>query len=120
MRASPTAVLHWRAGEDALTELELLRGDLVVRVIPVEDAAVTIGRDLGNGVVLADAHVSAHHAVVHRGPEGPTVRDLGSTNGTFVNGAPVTEVMPLGYGDVVQLGQVRLRLERPRPARARR
>ena len=48
------------------------------------------------------------------------VEDLGSTNGTFVNGAPVEGVAPLGFGDEVQVGQVRLRLERPRAERSRR
>jgi pSer/pThr/pTyr-binding forkhead associated (FHA) protein len=39
---------------------------------------------------------------------------LDSTNGTFVNGARVEGVAPLGYGDELQIGQVRLRLDRPR------
>jgi len=43
------------------------------------------------------------------------VEDLGSTNGTFVNGRAVAAVSPLGFGDEVAIGQVRLRLERARP-----
>ena len=42
------------------------------------------------------------------------VEDLESTNGTFVNGQPVEGVIPIGYGDEIQVGQVRFRLERPR------
>ena len=42
------------------------------------------------------------------------VEDLGSTNGTYVNGNRVDGVAPLGYGDELQIGQVRLRLERAR------
>jgi pSer/pThr/pTyr-binding forkhead associated (FHA) protein len=42
------------------------------------------------------------------------VEDLGSTNGTYVNGGPVDGVAPVGYGDEVQVGQVRFRLERTR------
>jgi pSer/pThr/pTyr-binding forkhead associated (FHA) protein len=42
------------------------------------------------------------------------VEDLGSTNGTFVNGRAVAAVAPLGFGDEVSIGQVRLRLERAR------
>ncbi len=98
-------------GALATTELELMRGGAVVRVIPLEDAATTLGRDLSNRVVLADADVSGHHAVVQRGPDGPTVRDLGSTNGTFVNGEPVHGPVVLRHGDVLGLGpEVQLRV----------
>ncbi|MBA3436344.1 MAG: FHA domain-containing protein, partial [Chloroflexi bacterium] len=40
------------------------------------------------------------------------LEDRGSTNGTYVNGQRVAGVVPLGYGDELQFGQVRLRLER--------
>lgn len=85
-------------------ELELLRSDIVVRVIPVQDKPVTLGRDLSNRVVLVDDSVSAHHAVVERGPSGPLIRDLGSTNGTTVNGQPVVSRRTLEHGDRLKLG----------------
>jgi pSer/pThr/pTyr-binding forkhead associated (FHA) protein len=100
---TPTPVLHWAAGDAVDTELELVREGVVVRVIPVRDA-VTIGRDLGNHVVLADPQVSGHHAVVQRGPDGVVVRDLGSTNGTTVNGAVVAGARKLAHGDELGLG----------------
>jgi pSer/pThr/pTyr-binding forkhead associated (FHA) protein len=40
------------------------------------------------------------------------LEDRRSTNGTFLNGQPVQGEMPMGYGDEIQLGAVRLRLER--------
>jgi len=82
------------------------------------DAIATIGRDVNNAIVVEDQFVSAEHAILTFRGRAWYVEDLGSTNGTFVNGAPVAEVTPLGFGDVIQLGQVRLRLERPRPARS--
>ncbi len=85
------------------TQLELVRDGVVVRVIPVRDT-VSLGRELGNHVVLADPQVSAHHAVVQRGPEGLVVKDLGSTNGTTVNGDPVTAPRRLRHGDELRLG----------------
>jgi pSer/pThr/pTyr-binding forkhead associated (FHA) protein len=42
------------------------------------------------------------------------VEDLGSTNGTFVNGNPVDGIASIAFGDELQVGNVRLRLERAR------
>ena len=84
------------------------------------DAIATIGRDVNNAVVVEDQFVSAEHAILTFRGRAWYVEDLGSTNGTFVNGSPVDGVAPLGFGDVVQVGQVRLRLERPRNDASRR
>jgi hypothetical protein len=78
------------------------------------DAITTLGRDVNNAVVVDDQFVSAEHAVLTFRGRTWYVEDLDSTNGTFVNGSPVDGVAPLGYGDEIQLGQVRLRLERVR------
>jgi len=82
------------------------------------DAIATIGRDVNNAIVVEDQFVSAEHAILTFRGRAWYVEDLGSTNGTYVNGVPVGEVTPLGFGDVIQVGQVRLRLERPRPAKS--
>lgn len=78
------------------------------------DAITTLGRDVNNAIVVDDQFVSADHAVLTFRGRTWYVEDLNSTNGTFVNGSPVDGVAPLGYGDEIQLGQVRLRLERVR------
>ena len=78
------------------------------------DAVTTLGRDLGSSVVLDDPYASTHHAALTFRGLAWYVEDLGSTNGTFVGGAPVTGVAPLWYGDEIQIGDVRLRLERGR------
>jgi hypothetical protein len=78
------------------------------------DAITTLGRDVNNAIVVDDEFVSAEHAVLTFRGRTWYVEDLASTNGTFVNGSPVDGVVPLGYGDELQLGQVRLRLDRAR------
>jgi hypothetical protein len=76
------------------------------------DAITTLGRDVNNAVVVDDQFVSAEHAILTFRGRTWYVEDLDSTNGTFVNGSRVEGVAPLGYGDELQLGQVRLRLDR--------
>ncbi len=80
------------------------------------DAITTLGRDVNNAIVIEDPFASAEHAVLTYRGQSWYVEDLGSTNGTYVNGGPVADLSPLGYGDEVAIGQVRLRLERARPA----
>jgi pSer/pThr/pTyr-binding forkhead associated (FHA) protein len=78
------------------------------------DAITTLGRDVNNAVVVDDQFASTQHAVLTFRGRTWYVEDLDSTNGTFVNGSPVEGVAPVGYGDEVQIGRVRLRLDRPR------
>ena len=74
-------------------------------------AVNAIGRDPGNDVVLRDDFSSARHAVVSQDAEGWWVEDVGSTNGTFLNGDRVVHRTVLHYGDEIEAGRVRLRFE---------
>ncbi len=80
------------------------------------DAITTLGRDVNNAIVIDDPFASSDHAVLTYRGRGWFIEDLGSTNGTYVNGRVVAAVAPLGFGDELAIGQVRLRLERARPA----
>lgn len=74
-----------------------------VWAIPEE---VTVGRGGGCGIVLAeDTYVSTLHARLFQRSGDSFVEDLGSTNGTFVNGDRVTSATRLKRGDRVQFGQ---------------
>lgn len=73
------------------------------REFPVRAAAIRIGRGPDNDLVLADTRVSRHHGLLSARQGGLVYNDVGSTNGSFVNGARVREVA-LGPGDVLQLG----------------
>jgi signal transduction histidine kinase len=65
---------------------------------------VALGRDNSNSVRLHDTEVSRRHAELRLEREGYRIVDLGSANGTFVNGQPVEQIS-LHSGDRVQLGQ---------------
>ncbi|WP_433783277.1 FHA domain-containing protein [Actinomycetospora sp. CA-101289] len=91
--------------------------DLVV----LSGARVTIGRTPGNDVVLAhDPQVSSLHAVVEAyGAAGWCVRDLGSTNGTVVDGERLHAERALRHGDELRIGQTRLTFRSPAADRDR-
>lgn len=79
-------------------------------------AAVTsVGRDLDNLIVLQDPTVSGRHAVIHHRDGAWWAEDLGSTNGTRLNGKAALPLQPalLRSGDLLQFGSVRLRLVSP-------
>ncbi len=78
------------------------------------DAVGTLGRDVNNTIVVDDPFVSAEHAVLSFRGRAWYVEDLGSTNGTFLNGQHVDGLAAVAFGDELQVGQVRFRLERPR------
>jgi pSer/pThr/pTyr-binding forkhead associated (FHA) protein len=71
----------------------------------LEAAVISIGRAEDHMVVLDDASVSGHHAEIEQTENGLILRDLGSTNGTKVNGSPVTEAV-LNDGDQICFGSV--------------
>lgn len=70
------------------------------------------GRGAENAVRLdGDDFVSTRHALLEPRPDGLWVEDVGSTNGTFVNGARVTTARKLIAGDIVRIGKTDLRVE---------
>ena len=76
------------------------------------DSVVTIGRSAEADITIADSFVSSRHARVAPSAGGPILEDLGSTNGTVVNGARISGPTTLRKGDKVTLGDVVLKVER--------
>lgn len=86
-----------------------VRGPEGTRLVELVNDRSSLGRAATNDVVvLLDPTVSRLHAVIERYPTGFCVRDLGSANGTFVNGEPVKGETRLRTGDELRLGDSRL------------
>ncbi|HEX7540817.1 MAG TPA: FHA domain-containing protein, partial [Anaerolineales bacterium] len=64
-----------------------------------------IGRDASNGVAINDAEVSRKHAKLSLHGSAYVIQDLGSTNGTSVNGQRVTSTQVLNPGDIISFGE---------------
>ncbi len=86
------------------------------RLLPLPDRPVVIGRDPRCDVVLADPVVSGRHAQITPAAGGCWLTDLGSTNGTFVNGQRVQQAF-LRPGDRIRVGATELQLGGPAPRR---
>jgi hypothetical protein len=121
--------IAWRDLRSARRDVAVALEAATARLIVIEGAAsdrpagtsfallpvTAIGRDLDNHVVLGEPTVSGRHAVLNVGEGAWWLEDLGSTNGSFVNGRRVAAGSPeiVRSGDVLQLGAVRMRLVTP-------
>jgi pSer/pThr/pTyr-binding forkhead associated (FHA) protein len=79
----------------------------------LDSAPITVGRSPQNDVKLdRDDYASARHARIEPRRDGVWVEDVGSTNGTFLNGIKLTRARKLTPGDVVRVGETELRYEK--------
>ena len=81
-------------------------------VVALDSHALRVGRGGDNDLsVEGDEYASSHHARFEPRRDGVYVEDVGSTNGTFVNGIRVSRERRLRPGDVVRIGETDLRFE---------
>jgi len=72
---------------------------------PLEKSEVTIGRDMGNDIVINDPEVSRHHSRLFFQGDNYIIEDRGSTNGTSVNGQKLLGPYTLRIGELITLGE---------------
>jgi pSer/pThr/pTyr-binding forkhead associated (FHA) protein len=80
-------------------------GPNVGKEYPLEAQEISIGRDATNVIAINDAEVSRRHARMEQRGSAYVIQDLGSTNGTFVNGTRITGMQVLNPGDTVSFGE---------------
>jgi hypothetical protein len=104
-----------REGSTALGRLVVLRSPLGQPepglIIPL-DAVTSLGRDVNSTVVIDDDQVEDDHALLTYRGWSWVLEDRTSGDATRVNGQPLHGLAVLGYGDVIDLGDVRFRLDR--------
>jgi len=92
--------------------LVVLSGAGLGRRFRLEGEPVTIGRDAACGFVLASPDVSRRHCRLQLVADEVFATDLGSTNGTYIDGKRITDTMPLPDGSTLEIGQQVLKHER--------
>lgn len=87
--------------------LQVVRGQASRSFVPLRRSPLTIGRDPSCDLVLLDPQVSSHHAQIQQTAQGHVLTDLGSKNGTHVNGLQRQRALLKG-GEQLRIGQTEL------------
>lgn len=101
---------------DFMATLEIIQGGEVGRSYELTEAESVLGRSPECDVVIEAAAVSRRHAIIEQNGGGYAVRDLGSRNGTYVNGARVDQQAALSSGDRIVICDVVFEFQGPLPA----
>jgi FHA domain/Domain of unknown function (DUF1707) len=117
MRRALIRAVSWWSTLDRDLRVAWQRPHVPVLALPEADAPVTLGRSRDCDCVLAEPSVSRRHAELRREGGRWLLRDLGSRNGTRVNGVRLLDEAEVCPGDRVSFGDARFRLgEAPRSA----
>ena len=95
-----------------MPKLLLIENQETLSSFDLAEGKITIGRDAGCDIQLEDEAISRHHVRVLTLMGDAFLEDLGSSNGTYVNGK-LTQKCALNDGDVIQIGQKELRFSHP-------
>ena len=99
-----------RGRQKVARTLVVTEGGLAGTVITLGSAAVTLGRADDSTLVLTDDYASTRHARLVPGVDGWMVEDLGSTNGTYLDRAKVSDPVPVPLGVPIRIGKTTLEL----------
>jgi hypothetical protein len=91
-----------------MSKLILSLDGVPVKEVQLSKSRSTIGRRPYNDIVIENLAVSGEHAVIENTGNRVVLKDLGSTNGTYVNGKPIRK-QALEYGDQVEIGRYKIR-----------
>ena len=86
-------------------QLTMRSGPTPGKTYLLEKEEILLGRDLANDIPISDPEISRRHARFMLQGENVLVEDLGSTNGTFLNGQRISSPQQLRAGDVITLGE---------------
>lgn len=114
--AEPTAVFVVPGADGPRATIREIGPNGTGRAIELDGRPLTIGRAPDNGLVLGDSRASRHHARIDSRRGSLVLTDLGSTNGSWVNGRRV-ESIALGQGDRLRIGATELVVESVEPIR---
>ena len=89
----------------SIFQLTMRSGPTPGKTFPLEKQEILLGRDLANDISISDPEVSRRHARLLMQEDNVIIEDLGSTNGTFLNGQRIASPQQLRAGDVITLGE---------------
>ena len=92
--------------------LVVTQGSQTGQSAALADGVILIGRGADCQIILDDDYVSTRHARVVSGENGIYLEDLGSTNGSYVNGQRITAPTTITMSDTIRIGKTILKLER--------
>ena len=93
-----------------MTKIRVFENEVPKKTVNLKDSAVSIGRAADNDIHIKDSTVSSQHAKIVTYYDASYVEDLGSTNGTFVNGKRIQKHI-LNPDDVISVGTHTLKVE---------
>jgi type III secretion system (T3SS) inner membrane Yop/YscD-like protein len=114
MASAGSAVTQPLAALRVTPRLIVISGPQAGEAFDLGPGELILGREEGSAIWLRDPMVSHHHALLRTQGDQLIIEDLRSTNGTMVNEAGISFPTALAPGDVITLGDSRLRLESPR------
>lgn len=89
----------------ATFHLIMRSGPSIGRTYALETSETTLGRDAANRIAINDVEISRKHARILKQGEEYLLEDLGSTNGTFINGQRISGSHPIKIGDMIAMGE---------------